>query len=81
MSVGVEVNSKPTGMNLTQLCRNTRSKKEKRSGRKQPCDNDLDTTAGNQENHGDQENGRDQEKGENGGDQDKGGKGRDQEKG
>jgi len=58
-------------VNLTQLCRNTRRKKEKRSARKRPCDNDLDATAGNQENCGDQENGRDQEKGENGGDQEK----------
>lgn len=36
MSVGVELVDKPTTRNLTQLRKNTRSKKDKRSGRKRP---------------------------------------------
>ena len=42
MSVGMSVSSKPTTTNLTQLRKNSRSRKDKRSGRKKPRPNDVE---------------------------------------
>ena len=42
ISLGVQLAEKPTTRNLTQLRRNTRSKKDKRSGRKRPRANDVE---------------------------------------
>ena len=43
MSVGVPQHSKPSRRNLTQLRKNTRSRKEKKGGRKRPRPNDTES--------------------------------------
>lgn len=42
LSVGMSVSTKPVQKNLTRLRRNTRSRKEKRCGRKRPRPNDVE---------------------------------------
>ena len=42
LNVGMSVSTKPVQRNLTQLRRNTRSRKEKRCGRKKPRPNDVE---------------------------------------
>ena len=41
MSLGMSVCSKSDKRSLTQLRKNTRTRREKKSGRKQPCPNDI----------------------------------------
>ena len=43
--MGMSVSTKPTRRNLTQLRRNTRSKKDKKSGRKKPRAKDIEPEA------------------------------------
>ena len=42
MSLGIQVTTKPSRLNLTQLRKNTRSRKEKKSGKKKPRPMDVD---------------------------------------